>query len=816
MADTIFDNNAGAIDGIDARWIKASSGKTILSSAQDASYSLDATDTADYFKLTVSRSSNVIIKLESQGGDANISLLGFDGTTQSNSVGSSNNNTTGLADVIISDSSVPLQAGQEYYIRVNALNPTTTINYTLTIDTLPTSRSDILWRDYASADFGGGGNYIWYMNNTELVDVTFPRGVSPNYQLVAAVDFNKDGNPDYVFRDANSGINAIWLMDAAGLDLIGYVPLPSVADPNWRITGATDINKDGNTDLTWQYTPTNLAVVWMLDAQQQLANYIEAESPAQANVLLSVVQGFETSTTTAILNRDYSTGSNSIWQVNTQGRFVSALSINSIDPTWAFAGTADFNGDGNLDFFWRNYITGENQIWYMNQTQFLSSAAVQPVDTRYQIASILSNVAPVDLAGNTSAAAFNIGKLDGTAQYNDQVGGKDRTDYYSFTLDVASKMDIAAIGSALSATTSFQVETADGTLVSSVSTANGADQQKLTDITLDPGTYFVRLQSTSTTAIDYAITIGASAKLPVNLFPVAPLALKNTNGTPISIGQAVSVKDPFPFVLDYIVKYTGRPTNSFKVGFFLSADATISTSDYRFDINSDGLQNANDVATVTGLAPDTNGNRTQGLTLPSKDNSFWDQNGDGTYYIGIIVDPDNEIVELDPQGNSKENDNALGTSILVKDARLPDLTGSGFNVSQSSAVRGSTVTVSGSVLNIGKAASDTQNPLGSEFDVGFYLSRDNVFSSDDLELTFATFAPISAGGQIAFNSTTNTNPIQRPYFDAPVVLPTNWAGYQQGDGIYYVLMKVDPGTTVKEVSGGILNNVTADAIFIDV
>ncbi|MCY7390065.1 MAG: hypothetical protein LH647_00755 [Leptolyngbyaceae cyanobacterium CAN_BIN12] len=84
MADTIFDDNAGAIDGIDARWIKASSGKTILSSAQDASYSLDATDTADYFKLTVSRSGNVIIKLESQGGDANISLPDFDGTTQSN------------------------------------------------------------------------------------------------------------------------------------------------------------------------------------------------------------------------------------------------------------------------------------------------------------------------------------------------------------------------------------------------------------------------------------------------------------------------------------------------------------------------------------------------------------------------------------------------------------------------------------------------------------------------------------------------------------------------------------------------------------
>ncbi|PZV08109.1 MAG: hypothetical protein DCF22_20820 [Leptolyngbya sp.] len=813
MADTIFDNTAAAIAGVDARWIKASSGKITLSSAQNASYSLDANDTDDYFKLTVSRSSNVIIKLESQGGNANVSLLDFDntdGTTQSSSVGSRTDNPTGLADVIISDSSVPLQAGQDYYIRVHASNPTTTINYTLTVDTLTTSRSDILWRDYSS-----GNNYLWKMNNTKIVSSTSPERVTPNYRIEAVQDFNGDGNLDYVWRDRSSGYNSIWFMDAAGVSRTGAVVLPSVNDSNWRIAGAADFNRDGNTDILWEHIPTNQTLAWLMNDKAQRTGSINITSPKKPGTQVQSVQDFNKDGTPDIFYRDFTTGNNSIRLLNNQGGFLSEIKFPPVaDKNWWMYGMADFNGDDKLDLLWRNRVTGQNVIWYMDQTQRLSVAALPTIATNYQIASVLTSAIPVDLAGNTVATAFNIGKLNGTAQYNDQVGGKDKTDFYSFTLDVASKVDITAIGSALAATTNFQITTANGTPVSLVSTANGANQQELTAFTLTPGTYFVRLQSTSTSSIDYSISIGrGAAQLPVNLFPVAPLALKNaTDGTPITT-QAVSVRKPFPFDLDYIVKYTGSPTNSFKVGFFLSTDATITTSDYRLDINNDGQKNTNDVATITGLAPDTNGNRTQRLTLPGKDDVFWDQKGDSTYYIGIIVDPENEIAEFDAQGNPKENDNVLGTSILVKDSRLPDLTGSGFDVVQPSATRGGTITVSGSVQNIGKGASDAQNDIGSGFEVAFYLSRDNTFSSDDFQLTFATFAAIAAGGQVSFTST-NTNSAQKPYFDAPVVLPLTWPGYQ-GNGTYYVLMVIDPGPPMlKEVEGGTLNNVTFDTITI--
>ena len=38
------------------------------------------------------------------------------------------------------------------------------------------------------------------------------------------------------------------------------------------------------------------------------------------------------------------------------------------DTNWRIEGTGDFNGDGNADILWRNYIHGANAVWYMNGT----------------------------------------------------------------------------------------------------------------------------------------------------------------------------------------------------------------------------------------------------------------------------------------------------------------------------------------------------------------------------------------------------------------------------------------------------------------
>ena len=46
------------------------------------------------------------------------------------------------------------------------------------------------------------------------------------------------------------------------------------------------------------------------------------------------------------------------------------------DPNWKVAGTGDYDGDGKSDLLWRNDVTGENYLWFMNGTALASSGAL--------------------------------------------------------------------------------------------------------------------------------------------------------------------------------------------------------------------------------------------------------------------------------------------------------------------------------------------------------------------------------------------------------------------------------------------------------
>src|SRR2546422_82771 len=56
------------------------------------------------------------------------------------------------------------------------------------------------------------------------------------------------------------------------------------------------------------------------------------------------------------------------------------------DTKWKMVGTGDFNNDGQLDILWRHATTGQNAVWYMNGSAYLSTATIQSVsDTDWEI-----------------------------------------------------------------------------------------------------------------------------------------------------------------------------------------------------------------------------------------------------------------------------------------------------------------------------------------------------------------------------------------------------------------------------------------------
>ncbi len=92
---------------------------------------------------------------------------------------------------------------------------------------------------------------------------------------------------------------------------------------------------------------------------------------------------------THIFWRNYWTGDNQVWVMNgTQVN--SVIPLLSVAPNWAVAGLGDFNGDGKTDILWRETTEGHIGIWAMDGTHLLSTQSVFPalISPDWQIAGI--------------------------------------------------------------------------------------------------------------------------------------------------------------------------------------------------------------------------------------------------------------------------------------------------------------------------------------------------------------------------------------------------------------------------------------------
>src|SRR5262249_40411222 len=60
------------------------------------------------------------------------------------------------------------------------------------------------------------------------------------------------------------------------------------------------------------------------------------------------------------------------------------------DQSWQIAGTGDFDGDGKTDILWRNSLTGQNYVYFMDGTTIKPSEGfIRTVaDTAWQVAAI--------------------------------------------------------------------------------------------------------------------------------------------------------------------------------------------------------------------------------------------------------------------------------------------------------------------------------------------------------------------------------------------------------------------------------------------
>src|SRR5690606_28828265 len=95
---------------------------------------------------------------------------------------------------------------------------------------------------------------VWFFDGqTRTGTATLP-AIGAQWALGGTGDFNGDGNTDIVWRNVNTGANAIWLMN--GTNRTSTAGLPAVPSADWKIQAVEDFNNDNNLDVVFRNTAT--------------------------------------------------------------------------------------------------------------------------------------------------------------------------------------------------------------------------------------------------------------------------------------------------------------------------------------------------------------------------------------------------------------------------------------------------------------------------------------------------------------------------------------------------------------------------------
>ena len=191
-------------------------------------------------------------------------------------------------------------------------------------------------------------------------------GMDPSRWRIAAVyDVSKNGSPDLIWENINTGARRAWVMN--GLEKVLEVPVgPGVVNSRFRIADLHDMDGDGNLDVIWQNIVFGGRNVWFMDGFERVGG--RQFTVANTNWNIVGVEDMGDDGKTNIIWEHVRRGERNYWTLDENLNRIDGESGNFYQTgiNWNIRAVQDITYDGNPDILFEHSEDGRRNMWIMD------------------------------------------------------------------------------------------------------------------------------------------------------------------------------------------------------------------------------------------------------------------------------------------------------------------------------------------------------------------------------------------------------------------------------------------------------------------
>lgn len=226
----------------------------------------------------------------------------------------------------------------------------------------------------ADTMIGGLGNDTYLVDNVGdvVTEVTIPGYVPPAGWIVTGTsDLNHDGETDLLMANPSAMRAELWQMHSGSVVATNVLPYNSP----WKIAGFADLNGDGTKDVLYTQ-PGQQYGIYLNGTTQIGGDYVSGKTPdavtvpsvtgytAQAGWIVTGTADFNHDGEMDVLAVNASAMRAELWLLHNGS--VTSTTVLPLNSPWTIAGLVDVNNDGNKDVLYTQ--PGQQYVLYLNGT----------------------------------------------------------------------------------------------------------------------------------------------------------------------------------------------------------------------------------------------------------------------------------------------------------------------------------------------------------------------------------------------------------------------------------------------------------------